>query len=231
MRISKALRGNRDLPQLEGASLVAASAGSASDAGFEQVIAVTPDLTKSAPSGSAGMQANNTMQIRWLLLTWLAAITGAATNNCTVMLKQWRAGALLTNTTSSTAVGAAGSATITVGAGGANNCYVGQYLDISAGTGSPETIVVTAFNAVANTITANFANTHSGTYNVISTPLAQVTYASGTNDAARVARQIAALPNSIKPGDVITIARLSAGTGLATPAGAAAIDWVESGPQ
>jgi hypothetical protein len=231
VKISKALRGNRDLPQLESAGLVAASAGTASDAAFEQILAVIPDLTKSAPSGSAGMQANNTMQVRWFLLTWLAAITGVVTNNCAVQLKQWRGGAVLTNTTSSTAVGAAGSATITVGAAGANNCYVGQYLDISGGTGTAETIVVTAFNAVSNTITANFANTHSGTYNVVSTPLASVSYGNGTNDAARVARQIVALPNTVKPGDVLTVVRVSAGTGLATPAGSASIEWVESGPQ
>jgi hypothetical protein len=231
VKISKALRGNRDLPQLESTSVAGASAGTASDAAFEQVIAVIPDLTKSAPTGTAGMQANNAMQIRWFLLSWLAAITGAATNNCSVQLKQWRGGAVLTNTTSSTAVGAAGSATITVGAGGANNCYVGQYLDISGGTGTAETIVVTAFSAVGNTITANFANTHSGTYNVVSTPLASVTYANATNDAARVPRQIAAFPNTVKPGDVLTVVRVSAGTGLATPAGSASIEWVEAGPQ
>lgn len=224
MIISKATRGKRDLPQMESVSIVAATAGSGTD--FENIIVSLPKLAQGAPSGTAGEQGDNTMVVRWFNLTWAAGVTGANTNTATIQLNQRRGGALLVNTTSSTAVAAAGSATITVGASGAVNCYVGQYLNISGGTGTPETVVVTAYNAATNTITANFANTHSSTYNVVSTPLASVTYVSGTNDSAFAPRQVAALANVIKPGDALTVSRVSAGTGLATPAGEAQIEWV-----
>jgi hypothetical protein len=229
MKISKALRGNRDLPQLEAVSLASATAGTGTD--FEQIVAVIPDLTLGGPSGSAGMQANNAMQARWFVLCWNAAITGTATNYAALQFKQRRAGVLLTNTTSSTVVTAGSIQTITVGSGGANNCYAGQSLDVSGGTGTAETIVVTGYNAAANTITAYFVNAHSSTYNVVSTPLAQYTYTNGNNETAWVKHQLKPLVNSILPGDVITVVRVSTGTGLATPAGYAAIEWVESGPQ
>lgn len=229
MKISKALRGNRDLPQLEAVSLAAATAGSGTD--YEQIIAVIPDLTQNGPSGSAGMQANNAMQIRWLTLCWNAAITGANTNYCTIQMKQRRAGALLVNTTSATAVTAGSAQTITVGASGAVNCYVGQSLDISGGTGTAETVIVTGYDPVANKITAYFANAHSSTYNVVATPLAQYSYTSGNNETAWVKHQLKALVNTVQPGDVIALARVSAGTGLATPIGYAGVEWVEAGPQ
>lgn len=229
MKISKALRGNRDLPQLETVNFAAASAGSGSD--YEPILAVIPDLTQGGPSGSAGMQANNAMSIRWLTLCWNAAITGANTNYCSIQLKQRRGGALLVNTTSSTVVTAGSVQTITVGAGAAVNCYVGQNLDISGGTGTAETVVVTGYDPVANKITAYFANAHSSTYNIVSTPLAQYSYVSGNNEVAFVKHQLKALPNTIQPGDVVTVARVSAGTGLATPIGYANIEWVEAGPQ
>lgn len=230
MRMSKAMRANRDLPQLEGINLNSQSA-SGSGADYEHAIVTLPNLHQGAASGTAGMQADNSMVVRWCMLTWESALTGAATNNVTLNFLQRRGGSLLTNTTSSTTIAAAGSATITVGASGAVNCYVGQYLNISGGTGTAETVVVTAYNAVANTITANFANTHSGTYNVVSAPLATITYANGTNDSALVARQIAAVPNVIKPGDTLTIQRVSNGTGLATPAALVQVEWIETGGQ
>ena len=230
MKISKALRGNRDLPQMEAVSLAASAAGSATD--YEHVITNLPKLTQGASSGTAGMQADNSMSVRWFSLVPEAAITGAATNNYAMKLMQRRAGVVLTSTTSSTAVTPAGSVvTITTAASGALNCYVGQSLDLTGGTGTAETIVVSAV-VDATHITAYFANTHSGTYTLTSTPLAQVTYASGTNDAAWVARQIACLPNTVKPGDTLTVARVSSNsTGLASPIYTANVEWVEGGPQ
>lgn len=230
MKISKALRGNRDLPQVESINLNAlAGAGSGSD--YEHVIVALPNLRQNAPAGTAGMYADNTMQIRWCMLTWEANLTGANTNNVTIQFNQRRGGNFLVNTTSSTTVTAGSLATITVGAGAAANCYIGQSLSVSGGTGTPETVVVTAYNPVLNTITAYFVNAHSGTYNVVAAPLATITYASGTNDSAWITRQLVPVQNTIKPGDVITVQRISNGTGLATPAVTVGVEWVEGGPQ
>lgn len=231
MKMSKALRGNLDLQQIETYALPAITAGSAAD--VEHAIGYVSDLTVGSPSGTSGFQAYNAQQIRYFTLVWEATMTGQATNFFTMQFKQYRAGALLTNTTSSTAVASAGSVQITVGSGKANNCYIGQYLDISGGTGTAETVQVTAFDSNANKITAVFANTHSGTYNVISTPLASLAYSStGVTDSAWNPRQLTALPNSLKPGDVITVKRLSNNaTGLASVAVTAGYEWVCAGPQ
>jgi hypothetical protein len=231
MKMSKALRGNLDLQQIETYALPALSAGSASD--VEHAIGYVTDLTKGAPSGTAGFQAYNAQQIRFFTLVWEATMTGQATNFFTMQFKQYRAGALLVNTTSSTTVSAAGSVQITVGSGAAKYCYIGQYLDISGGTGTAETVQVTAFDPVGNKITAVFANTHSGTYNVVATPLASLAYSSSSvTDIAWTPRQLAALPNTILPGDVITVKRLSNNaTGLASVAATVGYEWVCAGPQ
>src|SRR6266704_1289104 len=230
MKMSKALRGNRDLPQMEAVTLAASAAGTGTD--YEHGITNVPNLRQSAPSGTAGMQADNTMSVRWFSLLPEAAITGAVTNNYTMKLMQRRAGVVLTSTTSSTAVAGAGTTvTLTTAAAGAANCYVGQSLDLTGGTGTAETIIVTAVVDTTH-ITAYFVNTHSGTYTLTSTPLAQVTYASGTNDAAWVARQLPYLVNIVKPGDTLTVARVSSNaTGLASPVYTAVVEWVEGGPQ
>lgn len=67
-------------------------------------------------------------------------------------------------TTSSTAVAAPGSATITPAS--MANIQVGMILTISEGTGTAENVKVTA--VTATTFTATFANTHSSTYNITS---------------------------------------------------------------
>jgi hypothetical protein len=230
MKMSKALRGNLDLQQIESLGVAAATAGSGSD--FEHVIGYVADITKGGPSGAAGYQAYNGQQIRYFTIVWEAAMTGAATNFFTINFNQYRSGALLVNTTSSTTISSAGSNTITVGSGAAVNCYVGQYLNISGGTGTAETVQVTAFNANSNTITAVFANTHSGTYNVVAAPLATVAYnSSSVTDSKFVPREITALPNTLKPGDVVTVARVSSGTGLASVAALFGYEWVCAGPQ
>jgi hypothetical protein len=228
MKMSKALRGNRDVPQVESVSTLAVTAGTGTD--YEHIIAALPKLYTGAPTGNADFVADNTMTVRWLNITYEAAVTGQATNYYALQLNQRRAGALLVNTTSSTAVSVAGtSVQITVGANAANYAYVGQYLNITGGTGTAETVVVTATDG-ATKITALFANTHSGPYNVIAAPLATVTYSSApVADVAWISRQIACLPNSIKAGDVLTVSRVSTGTGLAQPAGEFQIDWINAG--
>lgn len=109
------------------------------------------------------------------------------------------------NTTSSTAVGAAGSATITPAS--MHGILVGESLSISGGVGTAETVIVTA--VTNTTFTAVFANTHSGTYNIQSASY------SG--------------PFELQEGDTLSFQRLSNNaTGLASPAGLIQIEWVPS---
>jgi hypothetical protein len=70
----------------------------------------------------------------------------------------------LVDTTSSTAVAAPGAVAITVAS--IANIVVGMPLVIWAGTGTAEIVKVSAVSGM--TLTATFANTHSGTYNVTS---------------------------------------------------------------
>src|SRR5713101_5414909 len=169
---------NRDLPQLETYQGAAVSAGSSSD--FEHVIATVPDLTYLASTGMAGDIPLNTMSVRFCVLAFEATLTGANTNYCTFNFQQRRAGALLVNTTASTAVASAGSVVITPAS--MANIAGGVPLNISGGTGTAETII--PYNITPTTFTANFANTHSGTYNIISAPLASIIFVSGTNASA-----------------------------------------------
>ncbi|MGZ6281723.1 MAG: hypothetical protein ACXWQ5_00250 [Ktedonobacterales bacterium] len=110
------------------------------------------------------------------------------------------------STTATTSVGAPGSVTITPAS--IYGIRVGMQLQISGGTGTAEVVTVTA--VTATTFTATFANTHSGTYNVVST---------GT----------ATGPFELLPGDVVAVQRISNNvTGLATPAGIVQLEWVPS---
>lgn len=70
----------------------------------------------------------------------------------------------LVATTSTTAVAAPGSVTVTPAS--MNNIVIGLILNISGGTGTAEDVRVTA--VTTTTFTATFANTHSGTYNISS---------------------------------------------------------------
>lgn len=109
------------------------------------------------------------------------------------------------NTTSSTAVGGAGSATITPAS--MHGIFVGESLAISGGTGTAETVVVTA--VTNTTFTATFAGAHSGTYNI-----ASASYAG---------------PFELQEGDVLSLQRISNNvTGLATPVGLIQVEWVPS---
>lgn len=75
----------------------------------------------------------------------------------------------LVNTTSTTTIGAAGAATVTVASAQAVAAMrPGMILVIYGGTGTAEEVTVTSTNYSAATFTATFANTHSGTYNITS---------------------------------------------------------------
>ncbi len=75
----------------------------------------------------------------------------------------------LVDTTSTTAVTAAGSATITTAAAqDIAKMRPGMVLVIYGGTGTAEEVVVASLSLSAGTFTAVFANTHSGTYNITS---------------------------------------------------------------
>jgi septal ring-binding cell division protein DamX len=219
--LSEFLGLNRDLP-LGGTRFVAsASAGSGAD--YEHILAVVPDLTKLAGSGEVGSLPLNAMTVREVIWCAEANLTGQATNFFTWQVLQKRAGALLVNTTTTTAVGAPGAVTITPAA--MTNIAVGTQLLVDVGA-SAETIVVTV--VTATTFTATFANTHSGTWNVVSAPLASVAYSSApVTETALVPRQVAALaPNVIASGDIITFKRVSSNaTGLASPALTVQLDW------
>lgn len=219
-QLSKSDGLHRDVPL--GATRFVANAAAGSGADYEHILVVLPDLTKMAGPGQKGILPLNAMEVRQIIWVTEAVLTGAATNNFAWQVLQKRAGALLVSTTTATAVGAPGSVTVTPAA--MTNIFAGTQLLVDVGA-AQETVVVTA--TTSTTFTATFANTHSGTWNVVSAPLASVTYASGTNEAALVPRQIAALaPNVILPGDILTFKRVSSNaTGLASPAATVQIDW------
>lgn len=226
-RISKALRPNRDLPQLEGINLNA-QAGAGSGADYEHAIVALPNLAQGAPSGTSGEYPTNAMTIRWIQITFEANLTGVATNNVTYNFNQYRNGAVPVNTTSTTTI-VAGQQTVTPAS--MANISVNSQLVFSGGTGATETVVVQSVNNSAGTFTATFANGHSGAYTIVSAPLATITYSNGVNATKWVPVQLKANTNYIAPGDVVTIQRLSNGTGLATPALTVTIDWANAGPQ
>lgn len=222
---------NRDIPQIEGLNFAAATAGTGTD--FELMFATIPDLTVGAPTGASFFGAvNNTMKVRNIQLTWGANLTGAATNNFTININQYRAGAAVVNTASATTVSGAGVTTITPTS--MAGIYNGQALTFSGGTGATETVYV--YNVTSTTFTANFANNHSGGYTIVAAPIATVTYGSGTNDTKWIPRNFGLSGMTqkviyIQRNDVLTIARVSAGTGLASPAGFIQLDWEPSGPK
>lgn len=216
---------NRDIPQIEGTRFLAATAGTGTD--FENIFATVPDLTVGAPTGASFFgDVNNTMTIRSVQLTWEAAITGANTNNFTLNINQYRAGAVLVNTTSSNTIT---SGAFTVTPASMAGIYSGQALTFSGGTGTAETVYI--YNVTSTTFTATFANGHSGGYTIVSAPIASITYASGTNASKWVptAMTITQKVNYIQRNDILTVARVSLGTGLASPNGFIQVDWLPSG--
>jgi hypothetical protein len=219
--LSEFLGLRRDVPLGTSRFVAGAAAGSAAD--YEHILAIVPDLTKLAGSGQVGDLPLNAMALR--VVSWVteANLTGQATNYFTWNVLQKRGGALLVNTNTSTAVGAAGAATITPAS--MANISVGTSLLVDTGA-SQETVVVTA--VTATTFTATFANTHSSTWNIVSSPLVSVTYSSApVTETALTPRQTAALvPNVLLGGDILTFKRVSSNaTGLASPALTVQIDW------
>jgi hypothetical protein len=219
--IAKSLGRNRDLPQLEAVSFAGGTAA------FEHTVVALTNLATGATSGTVGALPENAMTIRALTLVFEAAITGAATNNVTLNLNQYRAGAILVNTTIS-AVSATGLQTVTPAA--LTNIAVGMSLNIAAGGGTAETIVVSSVNVGAGTFSAVFAYTHSASTACTSTPLASITFASGTNAAKLTPIQLSTVQNTILGGDVVTIALVVNGSGLTYTAGVAYIDWIPVRP-
>lgn len=74
------------------------------------------------------------------------------------------------NGTSSTAVGAPGSTTITCSAGFITTVTTSASIVVDNGTGQQETVTPSSVNVSANQFTATFAKTHSGTYTLIAYP-------------------------------------------------------------
>lgn len=217
-QLVKALGRNRDLPQLESVT-VATDGAAATD--YEVIIAVVPNLTSVSPAGTAGQQPINAMKVREVYLTFNATLTGVVTNNVAYNINQKRAGAALINTTATTAVAAPGAATITPAS--MANITVNSVINVSGGVGTAEQIVVSA--VTPTTFTAVFANTHSGTYNLVSAPVATVTFANGTNATAFVPFLLKPIANTLVAGDVLTLQRFHNGTGAVAPAGTCTVDW------
>ena len=214
---------NRDLPIGPSVRFASATAGSATD--YEGILFVVPDLTKLAQSGRAGGLPMNALRTRLAVWTTEANLTGQATNFFTWQILHKRAGALLVNTTTPTAVAAPGVVVITPAS--MTNIVIGTALLVDTGA-SAETVVVTA--VTATTFTATFANTHSSTWNVVSAPLASVAYSSApVTETALTPRQIATTytANPILSGDILTFKRVSSNaTGLASPAVTVQLDLV-----
>lgn len=218
-RLDRSSYRHRDVPQLEAVSIAGATAGTGTD--FEHPLIVVPDLTQlsNLPSGVKGSMPLNYMQIREFILTWEAAITGTATNFFTLNLNQYRAGAALVNTT--VTGGATGSGLQTITPASMVNIFNGMKLSFTQGTAE----TVTVFNVTPTTFQVVLANSHTNGSAIVSVALASIVYSNGTNASAKTPIYLALNPHYLAPGDLITIARVSTGTGLASPAGLCQIDW------
>lgn len=96
--------------------------------------------------------------------------------------------------------------------------FVGSRLQFSGGTGATEVVLVTA--VTATTFTANFVNGHSGAYTIAIAELAFVPHQFFVPMTPAQA---------LLAGDVVTIQRISNGTGLANPAFTCGLDLVPTG--
>lgn len=289
--INRAIGRHRDYPQIEAINLNSSSAGG-SGTDYEHVVVNIPNLALFAGAGTVGDLPLNAQQVRNVSVIFEAALNGVATNNFTLNILQRRNGALLVNTTSATTITAGANVVVTPAS--MTNIVVGAYLYFSLGTGTAETVVVTA--VTSTTFTATFANNHSSSYTITSAPLATVTYATTTSATTVVAgsnvvtpasmasiyvgsqlqfsggtgatevvlvtavtattftatfvnghsggytiaiAELAFVPhqfyvpmtsaNSLLPGDIVTIQRISNGTGLASPALTVSVDLVPAG--
>lgn len=221
MNLGKFLGLNRDLPIVAGDMFAGAGAGSGSD--YEHPVLALPQLSALVGTGEVGDNPINAISPRLVTLVPEANVVGAATNNYTWNILHRRAGALLVSTNAPTTIGGAGVATVTPAS--MVNIVPGAQLVFSGGSGAAET--VTVLSTTATTFSANFANGHSGGYTITSAPLATVTYANGTNETAYVPHQFT-LPAGVVllPGDILTLQRVTNGTGLASPAVYTQVEFV-----
>ncbi|HZU01527.1 MAG TPA: hypothetical protein VFA10_17800 [Ktedonobacteraceae bacterium] len=230
-RFSKLLGGNRDVPQEEMFYIGSAAAASSND--YEHPILIIPNLASLAntPTNASGLLPTNDLYIRTLAIIPEAAVTGAATNNFLWGFRQWRGGSVLNQiSTQNTAAITAGSVVVTPVTGTLMaGIQVGTVLHIAAGGGTAEDVIVTAISAANGTFTATFAFNHNANTAITGTYLAANWYnGSGVTEAAMTTHQFTPLANQFKPGDVLTFARVSYGTGLSggSPNVAVMAEWV-----
>ncbi|MFN2461312.1 MAG: flagellar hook-associated protein FlgK [Candidatus Velthaea sp.] len=149
----------------------------------------TPGFTISDASGPAGATKQGTPAINLLQALGADSINGVpqtAQNafgnndngaaNALVKLFAQNVGVGSLQTTSTTAVAAPGSVTVTQPApapgaqGGFATIQVGQLLTVDAGTASQENVVVTAVNRNTGTITATFTKAHGANFSITTAP-------------------------------------------------------------
>lgn len=211
--LSRILGSRQDLPQVVTLSSAAVSATT----DYEHPVLVIPDLTVGVATGESGMLPGNDCYLRYLSLTPEAAITGAATNNCILGFRQYRAGTLLNQiSTQNTGSLTSGSKTVTPVTGTLmKGIQVGTVLHIAAGGGTAEDVIVTAVSYAAGTFTATFAYSHNANTAITGTYLAAVWYnGSGVTEVAYTTHQLIPLANKFLPGDVLTFQHIHYGTGL-----------------
>ena len=230
MKLAKVMGAGLDVPFSEAVNQASAAAGTGSD--YEGTILVVPDLTKlNIPTGASGDLPTNSLYLRSLLITPAAAVTGAATNNYLWGFKQYRGGTIVNQVnTQHTGAITAGSGVVVTPVTGTlmTGIQVGSVLHIAAGGGTAEDVIVTAVSYTAGTFTATFAFNHNANTAVTGVYLAAVWYnGSGVTESAFTTHQLTPLPNAFKPGDVLTFARVSYGTGLSggSPAVTATAEW------
>jgi hypothetical protein len=211
------------MPQIEIANFAQATGNN----DYDHPIIYLPDLTKGAPSGAAGLMPANDLYLRSVTIIPEANITGAATNNMLVGIKQYRAGAAVNQiSTQNTGSISTGSQTVTPVTGTLMaNIAVGTVLHVAAGGGTAEDVKVTA--VTSTTFTATFGFTHTANTAITGIYLAAVWYdGAGVTETSKTPHQLVAIPNQILPGDYLSLARVSFGTGLTTPALSIALEWV-----
>jgi hypothetical protein len=211
--LSRILGSRQDIPFIEGSNFAAASATT----DYEHPVLIIPNITVGASSGSASMYPTNDIYIRYLALTPEAAITGAATNNCILGFRQYRAGSPLNliNTQNTASITAGARAVTPVTGTLMKNIQVGTILHVAAGGGTAEDVIVTAVSYAAGTFTATFAFSHNANTAITGTYLASVWYNAGTvTETAYTTHQLTPIANQFLPGDVLTFQHIHYGTGL-----------------
>lgn len=211
--LSRILGSRQDIPFSVAEQFPAVSATT----DYEHSILAIPNIAQGASTGSASMYPVNDLYIRSLMLTPEASITGAATNNCILGFRQYRAGSPLNliNTQNTGSI-TAGSRTVTPVTGTLMvGIQVGTVLHIAAGGGTAEDVIVTAVSYTAGTFTATFGFSHNANTAITGTYLASVWYnGSGVTEAAYTTHQLTPLANQFLPGDVLTFQHIHYGTGL-----------------